>query len=190
MAKATFHKAQRVYVRPVGTHAIIERIVPYWAKGVDEPIKVSYDVGLGRPFLANELEPARTNQSDRSVVIEQFSLHQTWRIQRNSNRVSKIDECEDHPVPGTHPVVQTDENGWGGWRVPTSEYNRDPDRIEFQARMIMNSPALVRLCRSLIEMYREDPDSFPVEAQNILKDAAPILRHVYDVETQAKVAAE
>ena len=61
MAKAQFHKNQRVYVRPVGTWALIERVVPHWAKGIDEPIRIHYDVGLGREFAAEELlseEPA------------------------------------------------------------------------------------------------------------------------------------
>ena len=56
MAKAQFHKNQRVYVKPVGTWALIEHVVPHWAKGLDEPIRVHYDVGLGREFAAEELQ--------------------------------------------------------------------------------------------------------------------------------------
>jgi hypothetical protein len=48
MAKAQFHKNQRVYVKPVGTWALVERVMPQWAKGLDEPIRIYYDVGLGR----------------------------------------------------------------------------------------------------------------------------------------------
>ena len=55
MAKAQFHKNQRVYVKPVGTWALIEHVVPHWAKGIDEPIRIHYDVGLGREFAAEEL---------------------------------------------------------------------------------------------------------------------------------------
>ena len=67
MAKAQFHKNQRVYVKPVGTWALIERVVPHWAKGIDEPIRIHYDVGLGREFAAEELlseEPV----SEKAVV--------------------------------------------------------------------------------------------------------------------------
>ena len=56
MAKALFHKNQRVFVRPVGTWAIIERVVPQWVKDVPEPLRVFYDVGLGRDFVATELQ--------------------------------------------------------------------------------------------------------------------------------------
>ncbi len=56
MAKAHFHKNQRVYVKPVGTWALIERVVPHWTKGLDEPLRVHYDVGLGREFAAEELQ--------------------------------------------------------------------------------------------------------------------------------------
>ena len=37
MAKALFHKSQRVFVKPVGTWAVIEHVVPHWVKDVDEP---------------------------------------------------------------------------------------------------------------------------------------------------------
>ena len=52
MAKALFHKNQKVYVKPVGTWAIVERVIPQWVKGMDEPLRVHYDVGLGREFSA------------------------------------------------------------------------------------------------------------------------------------------
>ena len=52
MAKAQFHRNQKVWVETVGTWAVIEKIVPIWAKGFDEPVRITYDVGLGREFLA------------------------------------------------------------------------------------------------------------------------------------------
>ena len=30
MAKTLFHKAQRVYVKPVGTYSLVEKVIPYW----------------------------------------------------------------------------------------------------------------------------------------------------------------
>ena len=56
MAKAKYHKSQRVFVKPVGTWAHVEAVVPKWAKGCDEPIKIAYDCGLGREFAQDELE--------------------------------------------------------------------------------------------------------------------------------------
>ena len=47
MAKAQFHRNQKVWVETVGTWAVIEKIVPVWAKGFDEPVRITYDVGLG-----------------------------------------------------------------------------------------------------------------------------------------------
>ena len=55
MAKTVFQKNQRVWVESVGCWATIEKIVPIWAKGFDEPVRVTYDVGLGREFQAAEL---------------------------------------------------------------------------------------------------------------------------------------
>ena len=48
MAKALFHKSQRVFVKPVGTWATVEHVVPHWVKDVNEPLRVTYDCGLGR----------------------------------------------------------------------------------------------------------------------------------------------
>src|SRR5262245_60822067 len=48
MAKALFSKGQRVFVKPVGTWSAVEKVTPQWVKGVEEPLKVFYDVGLGR----------------------------------------------------------------------------------------------------------------------------------------------
>ncbi len=33
MAKALFHKSQRVFVKPVGTWAIVEKVIPHWEIG-------------------------------------------------------------------------------------------------------------------------------------------------------------
>src|ERR1700760_2654742 len=136
MAKAQFHKNQRVYVKPVGTWALIEHVVPHWAKGIDEPIRIHYDVGLGREFAAEELlseEPL----SDRSAAPDQ-----TWRVGRARSKGQPAEDCARHPVPGTYPVVITGEADWGGWRVPGAEYEQNPVKTEEQARLIASAPRL------------------------------------------------
>ena len=103
MAKALFHKNQRVYVKPVGTWALIERVVPHWAKGIDEPIRIHYDVGLGREFAAEELlseEPLPDKSNDQDGH---------WRVIRARNKWQPTEDCSRHPVPGTYPVVITGE---------------------------------------------------------------------------------
>ena len=142
MAKAIFHKHQRVYVKPVGTWALIEQVKPQWVKGVEEPIRVYYDCGLGRDFITSELA---AEQIEEQVV-------EGCRILRARNKWQSEAECAHHPFPGTYPVVVTDKQNWGGWRVPGSEYDRDPNHIEFQARLIEKAPALLRLAERLAEM--------------------------------------
>jgi hypothetical protein len=56
LAKAQFHRHQRVWVEAVGAWATIDRLIPVWSKGFDEPVRITYDVGLGREFTANELK--------------------------------------------------------------------------------------------------------------------------------------
>src|SRR5262249_6881808 len=133
MARAQFHKNQRVYVRTVGTWAQIERVVPHWTKGLEEPIRIHYDVGLGREFGAEELQaeaapPPITEESDQ------------WRVVRGRNKWQADSETASHPYPGTHPVVVTGEVDWGGWRVPGAEYALSPIRVERHARMIASTP--------------------------------------------------
>ena len=133
MARAQFQKGQRVWVECVGAWTTIEKVQPVWAKGFDEPVRVTYDVGLGREFQAHELLVPADDPSGDDMGH--------WRLLRARNKWQQPDDCAHHPIPGTYPVVVTDQADWGGWRVPGAEYDRDPGRIEFQARLIAAAPA-------------------------------------------------
>lgn len=149
MAKAAFHKHQRVFVKPVGTWAAIERVKPQWVKDVEEPVKIYYDCGLGRDFIEAELA---------SEAVEEIA-DSRWRIMRARNKWQTIEECAHHPQPGTYPVVVTDERDWGGWRVPGAEYDREPAKIEGQARLIVHAPRLLALAETLARLVAENPDA-------------------------------
>jgi hypothetical protein len=113
MAKAVFQKNQKVWVESVGAWATIDRIVPIWAKGFDEPVRVTYDVGLGREFHAHELKPEdKVEDADGALPGE------GWRLMRAKNKWQQEGDCAHHPFPGTYPIVVTDEADWGGWRTP------------------------------------------------------------------------
>src|SRR5262249_55422938 len=75
MAKAVFHKGQRVYVKPVATWAVIESVNPQWVKGVEEPLRVTYNTGLGRDFQAHELS-AEEREPNKPDLIET----ENWRV--------------------------------------------------------------------------------------------------------------
>ena len=55
MAKAKYHKSQRVFVKPVGTWAYVEAVVPKWIKGCEEPIKITDDCGVGREQITRRI---------------------------------------------------------------------------------------------------------------------------------------
>ena len=190
MAKALYHKAQRVFVKPVGTYALVENVIPHWVKGVEEPLRVAYDVGLGREFTAGELVSEDIHRGRNGDAANDDVLLEYWRIQRQSNRWQNEGDTSHHPHPGTYPVVLTDDNDWGGWRVPGAEYNRDPARIEHQARMIVNAPDLVRICKAMVQEAQRDTNAFSKDLQPVIKRASAILRHVYDVSEQPAQAAE
>ena len=191
MAKSLFHKNQRVYVKPVGTWALIERVVPHWVKDVAEPLRVTYDVGLGREFMAGELvsESAMRKRDLQSADGADLQL-ENWRIFRARNKWADGEAQAGHPVPGTFPVVVTDDKDWGGWRVPGAEYDRDPARIEHQARIIANAPDMLAVIKRFADFAAQKPDDLPSDFVNDLKAAALILRSVYDVPTEDAVAAE
>ncbi len=167
MAKAAYHKHQRVYVKPVGTWALIERVKPQWVKDVEQPVKVFYDCGLGRDFVEAELA---------IEAVEEVEAGR-WRIMRARNKWQSAEECAHHPQPGTYPVVVTDERDWGGWRTPGAEYDRDPALVEGQARLIVNAPRLLALAEALARLGAEDPDA-DAELIALARKAAEIARSV------------
>ncbi|MDZ4059583.1 MAG: hypothetical protein U1C75_00190 [Brevundimonas sp.] len=173
MARAQFQKGQKVWVECVGAWAQIEKVQPVWAKGFEEPVRVTYDVGLGREFLGHELllpseDPAA-------------NAGETWRLMRARNKWQTAEDCPHHPFPGTYPVVVTDKADWGGWRVPGAEYDRDPDQIEFQARLIAAAPRLMALAERMVAAVDEAPEDAPPEMQLLARDARTVLKTVTDV---------
>jgi hypothetical protein len=173
MARAQFQKGQKVWVECVGAWAQIEKVQPVWAKGFEEPVRVTYDVGLGREFLGHELLlPVEDSAAD---------VGQNWRLMRARNKWQNAEDCPHHPFPGTYPVVVTDKADWGGWRVPGAEYDRDPDQIEFQARLIAAAPKLMDLAARLLSSVDEAPDDAPPEMRALAREARTILKSVTDV---------
>jgi len=173
MAKAQFHKNQRVYVKPVGTWALIERVVPHWAKGIDEPIRIHYDVGLGREFAAEELLSEEPNNSNGHAGNGEH-----WRVVRARNKWQPAEDCARHPVPGTYPVVITGQTEWGGWRVPGAEYDLDPAKVEEQARLIASAPQLAGFANALVDWARKSGEDMPNELAELAHRAQDLLTEV------------
>ena len=172
MAKAQFHKNQRVYVRTVGTWAQIEKVLPQWTKGLDEPLRIFYDVGLGRDFGADELQAETTTPDKVRGDSER------WRLTRARNNWKSAEECAHHPYPGTHPLVVTGESDWGGWRVPGAEYDLYPAKVEHQARMISSAPKMASLLKALIEMSKTETENVPHGIAALGQEAVAILRYI------------
>ena len=172
MAKAQFHKNQRVYVKPVGTWALVERVAPQWTKGLDEPIRIFYDVGLGRDFAAEELQADTAH--DAAVNGESAE----WRIMRARNKWQSDEESSRHPFPGTYPVVVTGDADWGGWRVPGAEYALGPTSIEQQARLIVSAPKLAVLAKDLIARAKESSEPLPEPVLELTRRARELLNYV------------
>ena len=186
MAKANFHKNQRVYVKPVGTWALVEKVLPQWVKGLEEPLKIHYDVGLGREFSAAELTAEKSDSDDSTQIFEH------WRVMREKNRWQDEESASDHPFPGTFPRVVTDEKDWGGWRVPNAEYQRDPHKIEFQALVIAAAPQLLKMAKMLSKTVSQSPEDYPPEMIVLAKQCRAMLLEVYSTNSNdaPKKAAE
>jgi hypothetical protein len=151
-------------------------VIPHWAKGLDEPLRVYYDVGLGREFAADELHP-ETPDAETSTDSEGH-----WRIIRARNKWQPAEDCARHPMPGTYPIVVTGEAEWGGWRVPGAEYDLDPEKVERQARMIASAPKLVNVASNLVDWARRSGEDMPSELVQLAHDAQDVLTHVNDKE--------
>ncbi len=174
MARAQFHKNQRVYVRPVGTWAVVERVIPHWTKGLEEPIRIFYDVGLGREFGPDELQAESAAPHGGDPGEEQ------WRVARSPNKWQSPAETASHPYPGTHPVVVTGEAEWGGWRVPGAEYALSPDRVETQARTIASTPRLVAIVKKLSRWARNAPGEVPASLLDLMRETREAAAYLDD----------
>lgn len=174
MARAQFQRGQKVWVESVGAWATVEKLNPIWAKGFDEPVRVTYDVGLGREFLGHELASPEEDPTAESGVGP-------WRLMRAKNKWQMAEDVPHHPFPGTYPVVVTDPSDWGGWRVPGAEYDRDPHRIEMQARLIAASPQLMQLAAQLVASVDESANDAPPEMERLAVYARDILKTVTEV---------
>lgn len=172
MAKALFHKGQRVFVKSVGTWTSVEQVLPQWVKGCEEPLKVFYDVGLGREFAGHELvaeEAKRPKSFDDDI--------ENWRVMRLRAHW-EFDGVDPNSQRATYPVMVTDNLDWGGWRVPKAEYDRDPDRIEFQARILANGLRLLRVAREL-SVFGEEHTNLPKVLADLVARANDILSEVH-----------
>ena len=76
--------------------------------------------------------------------------------------------------------------------MPSAEYDRDPQRIEFQARMIESAPHLMRVAKTLAQFAHQNTDDTPAELLDLAKKATTLLRRIYETpgETPMQVAAE
>ena len=77
-------------------------------------------------------------------------------------------------------MVVTDANDWGGWRTPGAEYDRDPHKIEFQARLIAQAPRLLDIARRLAAMIEESPGA-PLELQHLAQQSTKIDQYLKDI---------
>lgn len=178
MAKALFQRNQRVWVDSVGVWGVIERLTPIWAKGFDEPVKITYDLGLGREFQGHELRAEEPTDLDANGV--------NWRLLRAKNKWQQPTDCAHHPFPGTYPIVVTDAQDWGGWRTPGAEYDRDPVKIERQARLITKAPALRALARDLADLVAELPENAPPAIQALALRAVALERFIQEMPAPAE----
>jgi len=171
MARAAFEKGQRVFVRAVGVWAKVERVIPHWVKGVEEPFRIFYDVGLGREFSAHELAAPSARAPGR---LDQ----ETWTVRRIHAAGLRADRVGADAQ--TMPVIVTDPDDWGGWRVEPLEYERDPARTEHQARLLAHSPRLLAAAKALAS-YAENPDDAdaPMHLAQAIAISQAALRGVY-----------
>lgn len=176
MAKAKYHKSQRVFVKPVGTWAHVEAVVPKWVKGCDEPIKIAYDCGMGREFAQEELEEESTGLQ----ISTANGAGGSWRVLRGQNRWKSAEQCGHHPYPGTHPMVVTTERDWGGWRVPGAEYDLDPYRIERQAQIIVRAPVFLTLLEEFVQYADDEPENLSDDLTKLAQVARRVLSEMSD----------
>jgi hypothetical protein len=81
--------------------------------------------------------------------------------------------------------VVTNEADWGGWRVPGAEYDRDPYKIEQQARLIAASPRMLQLVQDLVDLASEAAGELPPEVLRLGRQAHGIAQFIADERISA-----
>jgi hypothetical protein len=143
-------------------------------------VRITYDVGLGRPFGADEL------QAEEVAMTEIDNGGENWRVVRYRNKWQRPEDCGHHPFPGTYPVIVTGEKDWGGWRTPGAEYDLDPERIELQARVMSNALRLLKITRHLVDYAKRAPEKVSNELTSISRDAEAVIKAI---QTRSEDAA-
>jgi hypothetical protein len=92
-------------------------------------------------------------------------------------------EFENAPKRGasgnTFPVIVTDSFDWGGWRVPKAEYDRDPEKIEFQAQVMVKAMALLSVARDIVALADDLGPNAPVGLGAIASAAQDSLQDIF-----------
>ena len=86
-------------------------------------------------------------------------------------------------------MVVTDAADWGGWRVPGAEYDRDPRKIECQARLIAAAPKLLAVAKALTDLVADAPEDAPAPVQALALRAAAIQRSLQEIPAAAEGVA-
>jgi hypothetical protein len=153
-----------------------------WCVGPDLPVLLRVESGGPNAGLGTQTRACRPFSPLFHIPLDRAALLRKYGV-----------ADPRHPFPGTYPVVVTDEQDWGGWRVPMAEYDRDPNRIEHQSRVFANALRLMRVARELIEFAQDYPQETPRQMQELAQQAEMVLAAVYHdpiPKHEAPVAAE
>jgi hypothetical protein len=72
-------------------------------------------------------------------------------------------------------MVVTSDHDWGGWRVPGSEYDLDPYRIEQQAQVIVRAPVFLKLLEQFVQHAEHEPENLSDDLTKLAQVARRIL---------------
>ena len=78
-------------------------------------------------------------------------------------------------------MVVTDKTDWGGWRTPGAEYDRDPRKMEAQARLIVSAPRLLALAQTVIDLAKDAGGEAPPAVRDLAEQAMAIQRFIDEV---------
>jgi hypothetical protein len=84
--------------------------------------------------------------------------------------------------------VVTDATDWGGWRTPGAEYDRDPRKIEHQARVISCAPQLLAIAQELVELISLSADQAPEPVLALAQRAGAIQRYLSEMPASSVAA--
>ena len=151
--------------------AYVEAVVPTWVKGCEEPIKISYDCGMGREFAQEELEEEILLRS-RSTPRMALAAPGASCAATIAGRAPSSAGTTRHASHGRDHRARLGRLARSGRRIRSRSLC-----IERQAE-IVRAPIFMKLLEEFVEYADQEPENLSDDLTKLAQIARRIISEV------------